>query len=183
MSNNEAQEVLDKILGDLNSDDTTKQLDAMHMLEHVNYSSPAIVKRLEELAVKAQGAVQKYALIALGLQTSQRVLSLRAAIPNEDRTLILREVAKWEEDGLIETHRAEEIRRRYNPDIHTSIAIKQPAPAKTIAEPISKVEPSEPSAPPALHPETPKPTVQPLPASMPSMSLTQVLLSETRARI
>lgn len=183
MSNNEAQEVLDKILGDLNSDDTTKQLDAMHMLEHVNYSSPAIVKRLEELAVKAQGAVQKYALIALGLQTSQRVLSLRAAIPNEDRTLILREVAKWEEDGLIETHRAEEIRRRYNPDIHTSIAIKQPAPAKTIAEPISKVEPSEPSAPPALHPETPKPTVQPLPASMPSMSLTQVLLSETSARI
>jgi len=178
---NEAQETLDRILGDLNSDDPTIQLAALNELERVEYSSPAIMKRLEELAVNAQGEAQRLALSALGLQTNQLVSARRTAIPRDDRILILREVTRWETDGLIDSQRVEVIRRRYDFDIRKGIAAKPRI--QPIAETQPKVEALEPAAPLAPQPESPQPIPAERRPAEPRASLTQVLLSETSVRI
>lgn len=172
MSEPNLQEVLNRILGDLKSHNPNDQLSAFRELEKTSYSSPAILERLEELAIQGEGMVQKFALGALKLETSQRVASRRSEVSKPSRILILREIDSWENNGLLEHFRAEVLRRRYDFDIYAGIPIKQTV--KETPEPIQeqKIEVKK-----SVAIETPKPVVQPRP------SLMQILLSETSVRI
>lgn len=170
MPENKAQEVLNRILGDLKSDDPINQLSAIRELEQTGYSSLAIVGRLEELAIRGEGAAQNFALEALKLVTSQQVASRRLEISKPSRLLILREIDSWQASGLLERFRAEALRRRYDFDIQAGKEIAEPKPEQ-------KIEAKESAA-----VEMPKPVAQPRPAE-PRLSLMQTLLSEASVRI
>jgi hypothetical protein len=65
MTNDSIQATLDRILADLKSDESERQLAAIHELERIKYSSEAIVTRLEQLAIHGRGEVKSRALAAL----------------------------------------------------------------------------------------------------------------------
>ena len=204
MATENAQETLKRILAGLKSADATDQLAAIQELETIRYSSEAIITQLEKLAALGEGAVQKFALAALNLTTSQFIASKHSDISKPSRTLILREIDDWQEDGLLEAQRAETIKRRYDFDIKPGVPIKAIAPQAVEAKPAQPITPA-PSPEPApdasgdqrfdeLSASTqgkPLPAPQPLPAqpisppkpAAPRPSLTQVLLSETSVRI
>ncbi len=195
MATENAQETLKRILDGLKSADATDQLAAIRELESIKYSSEAIVTQLEKLALNGEGAAQKFALAALNLTTSQFVASRLSDISKPSRSLILREVENWQEDGLLESQRAEIIKRRYDFDIKPGVPVKAMTPAVEAkpAQPISSA-PSPALAPgasvdqtqgkpvPAPQPLQPQAISTPQPAE-PRPSLTQVLLSETSVRI
>lgn len=168
MPEHSAQATLDRIFGDLASDDVTRQLSALNELERTGYSSAAILSQLERLAIHAEGEVQKLAISALNLKTNQRVSALRTDISKQSRMLILREINTWKNSGLLEPHRADVLRRRYDFDIHEGVPVKQTV--EKTAEPTEeqKVEANE-SAP-GEAPEIVFP---------PRQTFTQSLLSET----
>lgn len=177
MPENSAQATLDRILGDLASDDVTRQLSALNELEQTSYSSAAIIDRLEQLAIHAEGAVQKFALNALNLKTSQMVASRKTDVSKPSRMLILREIETWENSGLLEPLRAEVLRRRYDFDVHEGIPIKRAI--GKIVKPRSESITEEKEPTPI---EIPQPVPQQRPAE-PRLSLMQTLLSETSVRI
>jgi len=176
------QEVLDSILGDLQSKVEARQIAALNELREITYSSEAILNRLEELALNAQGAVKQMALSALNLKTSQFVASKLSSIPKGDRQLILREIEEWLEDGLIEKHQVEVLRRRYDFDIKPGIPARPVPQEADKGQLIAEAQPREPVAPVTPKPETPKPISQPRLAE-PRPSLMQTLLSEFSIRI
>ena len=176
------QEVLNSILSGLQSKVEARQIAALKELGEITYSSEAILNRLEELALSAQGAVKEMALSALHLKTSQFVASKLSSIPKDDRQLILRESEEWLEDGLIEKHQAEVIRRRYDFDAKPGIPARPVPQVEHEAQPMAEAQPHKSVAPPTPKSETPKPISQPHPAE-PRPSLMQTLLSEFSVRI
>lgn len=189
MADKNMQETLDRILDGLKSDTTEQQLAAIHNLERIHYSSEAIQTELEKLSLRAEGAVQKFALTALSLRTSQFVAEKRSKISKPNRLLLLREIEKWQASGLIEAHRAEILRRRYDFDLKPATSPRKPAQPKAEtkpAEPIPQPEPTAlaPASVPPAPPQKVEPpfTAQPRPAG-PRPSLAQTLLSETSVRI
>ncbi|HZM21100.1 MAG TPA: hypothetical protein VFC02_05110, partial [Anaerolineales bacterium] len=179
MANHNVQEILDRILTDLKSDEHTRQLAAIQELGTINYSSEAIVAQLERLALEGNETIKKAALVALRLKTSQSVASKLSGLSSQSRKLILGEVDGWQEDELIERHRAEVIKRRYDYDIQPGIPIKTATTEAVKPARVEKVETDEPVAP---NITPPKPIASPRLAE-PRPSLTQVLLSETSIRI
>lgn len=190
MTTQGAQEVLDRILTNLRSGDETLQLSAVHELEGTNFSSEAIVLELEKLTLNAGGAVQKSALHALSLKTSQVVASNLSSLPKYDRGVILAEISKWRKAGLLNQEQAEVISRRYDFDIIHGTPIKKPA-AQSVEIPgaVAQTEPLQPAVPaPVADTVTPTPSAEPKVVHPPKPvsqrpSLTQVLLSETSIRI
>ncbi|HUG33267.1 MAG TPA: hypothetical protein VMJ90_00755, partial [Anaerolineales bacterium] len=144
MSSESVQETLDRILAGLKSSDTTRQLAALRELETIKFSSEAIILHLEKLVLQGNGAVQKLALAALDLETSQFATSKSTALTKTTRQIILNEIAEWVEDGLIEPVRAEVLRRHYDFDIKRGTPIKPAVPQKEPGEvkPVEKVIPT-----------------------------------------
>lgn len=180
MSDDNTQETLDRVLKNLKSGEVERQLDAMRELEMVNFTSKSVILQLEKLALGENAEVRAAALNALNLKTSQLVSSRLSNTPKNVRQAILDEIHVWQENGLIEPHRAEVIRRHYDFDIQPGIpskgapiqstpvisqSIQAPPAPRPIPAPVHIV-PSKP-----VHPPAPRPT------------LTQVLLSETSIRI
>jgi hypothetical protein len=200
MTTENAQETLKRILGGLKSADTTEQLAAIQELETIKYSSEAIVAQLEKLAVHGEGGVQKFALAALNLTTSQSVVSKHSDISKPSRSLIIREIDDWHADGLLDPQRAETIKRRYDFDIIPGMPVKAIASEPVEAKPAQLISPTPspalvlgtsvdqtqgkpvPAPIAAPQPLQPQPASPPKPAE-PRPSLTQVLLSETSVRI
>ncbi len=195
MTMQNAQETLNRILADLKSGDETRELAALRELEATDFSSEAILLQLEKLASNASGAVQKSALEALSLKTNQFVASNLSSLPKYDRGVILKEIDKWRNAGLLDEELAEIISRRYDFDLKPGIPIKTVTlPRVDKPEPMVEPELAQPAAStpaPAATALAPSPAAPPLPfghdvSAKPAESrpsLTQVLLSETSIRI
>jgi hypothetical protein len=171
MSEPTIQEILNRLLENLKSEDAVRQLDSLRELGTVNFSSDAIVRQLEKLALGENESVRTAALDALDLKTSQFVVSKRTLLIKNVRQILLDQIESWQEDGLIEPQRAEVLKRKYDFDIKSG---------KSITAPTSKVEFP---APKAVEPAAPQPVkTTPAPA-VERASLTQTLLSETSIKI
>jgi hypothetical protein len=186
MSNVNTRETLDQILADLKSGVMQRALAAIHELETINFSSEAILIQLERLALEeGEDNIRSAALHALSLRTSQHVASKQTAMSRSYRALILDQIEAWIENGLIEEHRAEVIKRHYDFDLQPGIPAR-PAGEHPAEEPkrivgdsqLVQADVSTPAPIASLPPAPP----QPKPAE-PRPSITQILLSETSIRI
>ncbi|HEX5837025.1 MAG TPA: hypothetical protein VFY26_04285, partial [Anaerolineales bacterium] len=118
MASDETQTTLDRILQELKSSDAARCLLAIQDLGSLKYSSPAILSELESLAVQhTDEEVRKKALQSLGSAVHKYVRSRTNRLDPGHRAIVLRQIEQWEQDGLIETERAEVIRSRYNFDV------------------------------------------------------------------
>lgn len=172
MANNDLQESLNRILRELKSDDPARQLGAIEELGVVNASSEAILLQLEHLTVQGASEVQVAALNALSLKTSQFVASKLSALEKPQRQIILSEIEKWLNAGLIGRHRADVLRRRYDFDIKPAGTVTA-KPAVSVAEEIE--QPAETAA-----EQIPTPAAPP---AAPRASLMQTLLSESSIKV
>jgi len=154
------EEVLAGIHADLKSQTVRTRLDAIQKLGEHKFSSPAILRTLEELTLKDKSkSVREAARKALDTPTHRYIQSRTVKLNRKERQTILTEIANWETDGLIPADQADVIRQRYDFDLKSA----EP-------QPVSPAPPTEPE------PATPKET----PARA---SLTQTLLSETSIKI
>ncbi len=175
MANNDLQETLDRILNELKSDEPSHCLNAIQELGTVNASSEAILLQLERLSVQGESEVQVAALNALSLRTNQFVASKLSALDRPKREIILAEIVKWLEAGLISRHRAEVLRRRYDFDIRS--AQRGTAPPAPTAE-----EKTEQPATPTVE-QVVAATPAPVEPTAPRASLMQTLLSESSIKV
>lgn len=173
------QEKLDRILADLKSDEPASQLEAIQELGTIEYSSEAILARLEHLAIHGSGEVQNAALAALDLETSQLAAAKSSVLSKTTRRIILAEIAQWQEDGLIEAGRAEVLKRHYDFDTRRGIPIRAAVQQKDQLPTVQPVEMGNPAA--ASQPaDAPYVPAVPAPARP---GLMQSLLSEFSIRI
>jgi hypothetical protein len=182
------QEVLARILKSLRSEDSTDQLAAIHELSRLNYSSPAIVLELENLAVKGTKPIRQATLDALDLRISQyvRTKTMKHLSPDECRA-ILAEIKDWEDRELIQHEAAEVLVRRYDfhrmpielakPVVPAPETIEPPAP-QPVTPAVLKPAPAQMITPPPI-------TVKPEPAEPAAsrLTLSQRLLSQTSINI
>ena len=139
MANDNMQEILNRVLEGLKIGETGRQLHAIQELEILNFNSEAIVLRLEILALGENAEVRAAALKALNLKTSQRVSAGLSMTPKSIRQAVLEEIDEWQKDGLIEAHRAEVIRQRYDFDIRPGIPSKAAPAIPPAAAPIREI--------------------------------------------
>lgn len=167
------EEILNEIFQNLQSEDDNVIRGAMEALKNTDYSSEAIRRQLERLAVNSGSSeVRNEALAALNSSANRAVQ--RHFIANKlDRGIrytLLQEITDWEKSNLIEKQNADVIRRRYDFDFAPQTPPK-PAPAqKAVTTPQAET--------PALVAE-PKPQVPPEPRP----SLLQTLTSEASIKI
>lgn len=170
--NKKPKEVLDEILADLRSADSTKRFSAVAQLHEINYGSEAICNALEKIVLTdASDDLRKEALFALNLPAQRNARAHLNKIERGNRYILLSEIESWEKNGLLKKQNAEVIRRRYDFDFIEPSAPKLTAPK--IEEVVAPVLPVAPQ--PATH--IPQPT-PPQPAT-----LTETLLSETSVKI
>ena len=179
------EEMLAAILKDLQSDDEKLVLETVAKLHQIKFSSVAIRRELESLALQSKSnQLRKAALDALNIPLLRNVASRINKIDKSQRRVILDEIKNWEKDGLMEDARAELIRRRYDFDIASPAA--KPAPTPPAAMPTRQASvPAETKAaetPAAIPVERAVPPQLPKPAA-PRPSLLQTLTSETSIKI
>jgi hypothetical protein len=183
------EEILAGILAGLRSENAQDRLDAIQKLNEQKFSSPAILRTLEELAIN-DGSKAVREAIRLVSPTHRYIQSRIASLNHKERQAILLEIADWENRGLVPTNQADVIRQRYNFDL-------KPAEIQAILPALpTRPEPSDQSfdpGPPARRPTGSESTQdrlapvkedieQPQPAT-PRPGLTQTLLSETSIKI
>ncbi len=136
ISENKSQKpeaILKNILNSLQSDDTSKRLDAIMQLHSLSYSSEAIRNELEKLALNdSKKEIRKNALAALDLATNRNVRIRFNKIDRGNRYILLQEIKDWEKIGFLQQQTADVIRRRYDFDFTTPPAPK-PAPVQPAA--------------------------------------------------
>src|SRR5690242_3671399 len=103
----DTQKILDEILEHLKSSDSVQQVEGIHTLEQVNYSSKLIFFELEHLVLHGVEDVRQAALNALSSNSSQYIASQLCKLSKHDRLTVLKEIESWEENGLIESQQAE----------------------------------------------------------------------------
>src|SRR6266487_184340 len=166
MATNDVQGTLDRILQELKSNDSERCLSALQELNNLNFSSPAILRELERLAIyPPDEEVRNSARQSLNTSVHQFIRSNMNKLNRGERAFLLKQIEQWEEDGLLESNLANVIKQRYNFDIST------PAVMGKITPEIDK----EPSLPSALQQSA-------VPAG-PRPSLMQTLLSESSIKI
>src|SRR5258706_11227468 len=157
MSENESnlpKEILDEVLQGLQSDKQAIRMQSLLRLQTLTYSSEAIRKMLEKLAIQDENSdIRKEALAALDLPTHRHVQSRSNKLMRNSRYSLLEQIDNLEKDGLLDGQRAEVIRRRYDFDIDSAPAAPKPvsSPSEHIA---LKVEPT-----PQPEPEGPRPSL------------------------
>ena len=172
------EQALERILADLQSEEAADQLAGLRDLERANYSSQAILLRLEVLAIHGTAAVRMAALDALDSRVSQYVRSQRQKHLNASQRLtILAEAKEWAERGLIEQELAEVLIRRY--DLSRKPLESAAVPVAETAKPPSAAARDKPA--PAT-PAKPTPAPTPTPAA-PALTLSERLLSQTSINI
>lgn len=180
MANNDVQKTLDRILGELKSSEPTRCLNVIQELSTLNFSSPAILRELERLAIRHENEeVQKSARQLLGSSVHQFVRSNINQLNRGDRAFILRQIEQWEQDGLLAADTATVIKRRYDFDV--AAPSPRPVPVIPSSKPLKQGEvESVPVPAPVSIPAAP---VQPVVPAGPRPSLTQTLLSEASIKI
>jgi hypothetical protein len=166
MATNNEQETLERILVELKSRDRARCLEALKELHGLKFSSPAILREIEWLAIHhIDEEVRKHALQSLGTSVHQFVRRNRNRLNHAERAFLLKQIAEWEQDGLLPSNMAEVIGSRYNFDTLTPALKPNSAPAAPNTT-------SQPPVPP-----------QPALATGPRPTLIQTLLSEASIRI
>jgi hypothetical protein len=166
MAGKNIQETLDRILEDLSSNESARCQAAIHELETLKASSPAILRELERLAVQhTDPQVREHASQSLGISVHRLVRSNINKLNRGDRSFILKQLEQWQVDGLIEANSANVIRRRYDFDIAARPSLQQPVP---VTEKAIEAAPAP---------------AQPVPPAGPPPSLTQTLLSEASIKV
>jgi VIT1/CCC1 family predicted Fe2+/Mn2+ transporter len=161
------EEILADIRAGLQSETVQSRLNAIQKLGEQKYSSPAILRKLEELASKDKSkAVREAAFQALASPTHRFIQSRTAKLNRKERQIILTEITNWEGQGFIDADQAEVIRQRYDFDL-TAIP----------TEPVSPALPTQPLPAPVKE-DKPKPQPE-----APRPGLAQTLLSETSIKI
>ena len=166
MATNDKQETLDRLLEELKSNEAARCLKALEELNTLHFSSPAIVKELEKLAIHhSNDKVRSHAIHSLGTSVHQYVRRQTNKLNQTDRLFLLKQIDGWEADGLLPSNLADVIAGRYDFDI------LPPVTASKSAAPVEQQPP-----PPSMTPELVVPTG-------PRLSLTQTLLSEASIKI
>jgi hypothetical protein len=161
------EEFLADIRAGLQSETVQSRLNAIQKLGEQKYSSPAILRKLEELASKDKSkAVREAAFQALASPTHRFIQSRTAKLNRKERQIILTEITNWEGQGFIDADQAEVIRQRYDFDL-----------TATPTEPVSSALPTQP-LPASVKEDKPKPQPE-----APRPGLAQTLLSETSIKI
>src|SRR5215212_4513424 len=158
----DTQKFLDKILDNLKSGDSARQLEGIRALEKVDYSSKLIFFELERLAINGVEEVRGAALNALGSKPNQYVANQLSRLSKYDRLTVLKEIESWKENELIEPHRAEVLSRRYDVEAKSRVSPESVTPLIPEEQPASPVE---------VIPAGPRP------------SLMQTLLSEASIKV
>jgi hypothetical protein len=145
------EQVLNRILLDLRSEDSSVRLAAMHELEKLSYSSMAILERLECMALQdPQPAARLIAFSLLSSRTHRYIRSRISKLPENTRSLILSEIQTWHDQGLMETRLADVLRRRYDFDRALPAPLPEsPAPAAASAAAGTQAATPGPTPPPA----------------------------------
>jgi hypothetical protein len=161
------QEILTGIQADLQSESAQARLDAIQRLSEQKFSSHAILRILEELALNDKSkAVREAAHQALSSPTHRYIQSRATKLNRKERQTFLSEIAGWEQQGLIEADQASIIRQRYDFDLAPAdVGAISPALLTPPMPATAKVESSPPQ------PAGPRP------------GLAQTLLSETSIKI
>ncbi len=171
-------EVLKRILAALQSDDFNDRLAALHELERLNYSSEAILDRLECMALydPTQGARQ-VALQVLANSTHRYIRGQLSKLPRDTRVQVLTEIEAWQRAGIVVSAHADVLRRRYDFDIAPPSAppVQQEAPSPQVPAPVEAA-----GAQPVAEAAAPAPVARRL---EPSPSLTQRLLSQSAVNV
>ena len=93
MATNDEQETLDRILAALKSDEAARSLQALEELNALKFSSPAILRELERLAIHhADEAVRRSAVDSLGTSVHQFVRRNLNKLNHGDRALLLKQI-------------------------------------------------------------------------------------------
>ena len=156
MANENTQEILDGILEGLRSDDRVRLLDSIRELEANNFSSEAIRRQLEKLALTGDKEIQQSAITALAFKTNRYIASRNSALNRNLRETIIKQIENWEMDGIIQSIQAVVLKQRYNFDV-------TPLPSRPTPAPV---------------PEKESTLIQPAIPAGPCPSLLQTLLSE-----
>ena len=166
MTTKHEQRTLDRILTALKSGEADHCLQALEELNCLKFSSPAILRQLEELALHHPNEeVRKATLQSLSTSVHQFVRQNINRLNRGDRAFLLKQVEQWEDDGLLPSNIADVISARYNFDIVTPQTISVPAPV-TVKAVAPLPIPPQPAIPAGSRP-----------------TLTQTLLSEASIRI
>ncbi|NOT03570.1 MAG: hypothetical protein HOP27_03110 [Anaerolineales bacterium] len=154
MSENESRDpkdVLNEIYANLQSDDDVIVLQAINAISKLNFSSEAVRDQLEIISLQSGNKdIRRDALAALALPAQRAVRSRMSKMNRGNRYVILEEIKDWEKEGLLETHQAEVIRRRYDFDFTPQTAPKadsQPEanlPETRATVPLTRPEPEGP---------------------------------------
>lgn len=167
------EEILNEIYQDLQSEDDAIIRKAIANLNNTAYSSEAIRRRLEQLAVNSSSSeVREEAFAALNLSANRAVQKhfIANKLDRGIRHTLLQEINDWERSHLIAKQNAEVIRRRYDFDFTPQAASKPVAAQAAVPTPKA---------------ETPAPVVEPKPQVPPEPrpSLLQTLTSEASIKI
>ena len=169
-----AEDILNELLRNLQSDENTLILKAIASLGNLNYSSQAIRRQLEQLSINSNSSEVRNEALNLLNSAANRAVQKQINANKLDRTIrgaLLREIDGWEQSSLIEKQTADVIRRRYDFDIIPA-ATKQAAP-----QPKTETDSAE-----QAHP-TPKADTPAQIASEPRPTLLQTLTSEASIKI
>src|SRR6266516_3206392 len=136
MSTENLQQTLDRILSELHSNDPQRCISAMDELGKLNTSSPAILKQLETLAVHdSNDDVGKHASVLLNTPVYRLIRKSNNRLNSSDRQVVLREIEKWETDGLLDSTRTDILKQRYNFDSPPQPAPSKPTPVMESSKP------------------------------------------------
>lgn len=159
------EETLKRIQDLLRDEQPTIRLAAIQELLTLNYSSAALLRTLETLALRDPSeAVRQAAREALNSPTHRYIQARIAKLDRRTRQAILDEIETWQKQGILQAEQALVMRTRYDFDLHPAAPLPQPQ-----AAPVS----------PAPAPAS----AAPVPPAGERPSLTQTLLSETSIKI
>ena len=124
------EDILTELYQNLQSEDDVVVIQAISSLSNLNYSSEAIRRRLEWLAVNSDNKDICNKALALIDSPSNRAVQRRLIANKLERGVrytLLQEINGWEKSSLIDKQSANVIRRRYDFDV-TAAPAKQAAP-------------------------------------------------------
>lgn len=160
------EETLQRLQTLLQDPQAKTRLAAIHELAAQRYSSPALLRALETLALRDPSeAVRAAARRALETPTHRYIQARTTQLDRRTRQAILEEIEAWQGQGLLQAEQADLLRTRYDFDLRPAAPPPQPQPAT-----VTQAAASPPAAP-APPPAEGRP------------SLTQTLLSETSIKI
>ncbi|MBT3713402.1 MAG: hypothetical protein HN736_03070 [Anaerolineae bacterium] len=157
--------ILSEIQQGLKKTQAEERLKAIEKLSGLAYSSETILRQLEKMAAKDRSAVVRTAaLSALDLPVHRQIFKRISKLPQSIREVLVKEIHRWEKEGLLKEEVAEALERRYAFDFKFSAKSK-------VASPVLTAKPAKVPPPKPLKPKKPK------------RSLAQVLFSESSIKI